>query len=233
MAIDYSIGITTYSYRFEKYLVPLLDAIRLYRSNTIILGINGNHKEDFDEDYRKKVLQLASEKKGVFPFIYPNFRSLAKIWNNIIINASHEYILILNDDTSVLSLFFDTVEKAIEEHKTSFRMDSMFCYFVAKKSEINQLGWFDERFLGIGWEDTEFMERYKRSLDRDLLNITFVPGIKTHICSENCLINQRKACGKYTAFNEEVYHKIHHKELPSTSPQYFHEVFYRENINKL
>lgn len=227
--MSYSIGITTYSYRYTKFLKKLLNDIRQFNDNEIILGINGDYKQDFNECYRKEILCFMSTYSKVFPFVFPVFRSLSKIWNNIVINSSNEYVLILNDDTSILNkTFFDLIQENIDLHKTSFMVDGKFCCFVIKKSELNDVGWFDERFLGIGWEDTEFKERYRKKTGRDFLNVNNVLHIKMHIDWENVVINQRVGGGKYSAFNKEFYEK---KEL--FVEQYPHEKFYWENKEKL
>lgn len=227
--MNYSIGITTYSYRFNKFLINLVEQIRNSVNNEIILGINGNYKEEFDEIYRKKILCLMSEHIKIFPFIYPNFRSLAKIWNNIVINSSNEYVLILNDDTTIEDKqFFDVIQKNIDEHKTSFEINGKFCCFVIKRRELCDSGWFDERFLGIGWEDTEFRDRYFKFFGKPLLDIKNIAGYKAHIDWENVVVNQKRGGGKYSAFNEEMFRK--QKDVLN---QYPVEKFYWENKENL
>jgi hypothetical protein len=226
--LNYSIGITTYSYRYERFLVNLISQIRKNNQNELILAINGNHMETFDEDYRRNILKLSSAYYNIFPFIYPNFRSLAKLWNNIMINASNNYVLILNDDISIFDpIFWKSVEENIEKYQTSFKMDHTFCYFVAKRDEIEQVGWFDERFLSIGWEDTEFIERYEKILGKTFLDLEGIPGAKRFDDFQNIIVNQRKSY-KYSAFNQEVYNR----KLPPVA-QYPHEKFFWEFRNKI
>lgn len=224
----FSIGVTTYSYRYSKFLIELINQIRRDNDNEIILAVNGNYGENFDEEYRKNILQLCTRYEKIFPFIYPNFRALSKMWNNIVINSTNDYIVLLNDDTSIWDKsFWEFINNNIKKHNTSFKIDRMFCYFVIKKSELDEVGWFDERFLGIGWEDTEFAFRYKKVMGRDFLNINNAPGIKTYIDRENVIINQKQQ-GKYSKFNEDIYLK----KLETTT-QYPYEKFYQENKNKL
>lgn len=226
--IDYSIGITTYSYRFEKFLINLVKEIRRDKDNEIILAINGNYRQDFDEVFRKRILNFATEYDKIYPFMYPNFRSLAKMWNNIVINATHDYIVILNDDISIFDpIFWKSVERNIELYQTSFKMDNTFCYFVIKRDELEKVGWFDERYLGIGWEDTNFIDRFQTLFKRKFLNILGVPGAKRFTDFENVIVNQR-VIYKYSVFNNEIYDK----HLPHI-PQYPHERFYWENKDKL
>ena len=174
-------------------------------------------------------LIIANSKSANFPFIYPNFRSLSKIWNTIVINSSNEYILLLNDDTKITdSAFWKVIEENIIKNQTSFTINTTYSHFVIKKSELEEMGWFDERFLGIGFEDHEFKGRYEKYFNKKILNVECVSGIKTYFDGENAIINQKKANRKYSKFNEFVYHK---KLLPIQ--QYPYEKFYRNNRDKL
>ena len=225
----YSIGITTYSYRYKKYLIDLISDIRKDNQNEIILGINGNYKENFDSLYRRNVLELSIKYDDVFPFIYPNFRSLSKIWNTIVINSSNEYVLLLNDDTTITDFaFWNVIKENIIKYQTSFTINTTYSHFIIKKSELEEVGWFDERFLGIGFEDHEFKGRYKEYFNKEILNIEGIPEIKTYFDDENALINQKKANRKYSRFNEFVYYK-----KLSPIQQYPYEKFYRNNRDKL
>lgn len=78
----FSIAIVTYNQRFGKFFVPLLRQIREHFDGEIIVGINGNHGQKFDEEYRVKMLQLLAKYEGVFPIFFPTFRGLPKIWNS-------------------------------------------------------------------------------------------------------------------------------------------------------
>jgi len=230
--IDYSIGITTYSKRYDKFLINLMSEIRKDINNEIILGINGDYHEEFNENYRKNILELSTKYDKVFPFIYTKFRSLSKLWNNIVINASHEYVLILNDDISITnSIFWETIETVINKHQTSFKMDNKFCYFIIKKSELNEVGWFNERLLGIGWEDNDFSDRYEKQFNRPLLNIVDILGIKRFTDMQDRIVNQRRGLmgfNSYSEFNREVYNE---NLIPIQ--QYPYEDFFWKNYNKL
>ena len=230
--INYSIGITTYSYRYEKFLINLISEIRKNKDNEIILAINGNYNENFDEVYKKNVLELSSKYNDIFPFVYPNFRSLAKMWNNIVINSTNEYVLLLNDDISITDpIFWKLVEENIEKHQTSFGINSSFCAFIIKKSELYEMGWFDERFLGIGWEDNNFYDRYQKQFNRAYLYLTNISGINIHVDIENRIINQRKSISGYEKYSE-FNRKIYEQKLESIQ-QYPYEKFYWDNYSKL
>lgn len=110
-----SIGITTFEHRFDQYFVPLLSKIREYDNDTeIVVAVNGEHNRDFEEDYRKRILEFLSTQRNVYPVFFPRFRGLSKLWNTIIINATYDHILILNDDIMV------TKRNVIEKIKKIF-----------------------------------------------------------------------------------------------------------------
>jgi hypothetical protein len=227
----YSIGITTFSARYDKYLVNLIRDIRLRIDNDIILAINGDYGIKFDQKYRKKILRLSSDYDNIYPFIYPKFRSLSKMWNEIVINSQSDYILIMNDDSKVINgEFFQGVYENIKERKTSFTINhnqDSFAYFVIKKDELIKLKWFDERFLGIGWEDHEFEKRYTEVMGKEIENAR-IYGMKTFYDGDRAVIGQKKANGKYSKFNEEMY-----KRHLSPMQQYPYEKFFLENYHKM
>ena len=97
-----TIGITTFERRFETYFVPLVDQIRdMDVEIEIVVAVNGEHQHRFSERYRTALLRFIAGQPNLFPIVFPQFRGLAKLWNSIIVNASHDHILILNDDVAI------------------------------------------------------------------------------------------------------------------------------------
>lgn len=224
--MDLSIGITTYKYRFEKYLIPLINQIRKQTENEIILAVNGEYKEAFDNEYRKQLLTFCAEISNIYPFIYPDFRSLSKMWNNIIVNATGEYILILNDDMVITDdKYIETVEKEIEKFQCNFRMGSHYSRFVIKKDTLLPNQYFDERLLGIGAEDWEYNRRIRRGVCN--MKVSNYGGILNKSDGENAVRNQRRN-SKFSKFNLEVFNK----NLPIVN-QYPCEEYYLKNRHKL
>jgi hypothetical protein len=226
---NYSIGIVTFSKRIDNYFIPLLDSIREHTDREILVAINGDYKVNFDEEYRQRVLSYLSQKENVFPIVYPTFRGLAKIWNSLVINSSNDYILILNDDIKINNHnFWDIVQKYIDLYQTSFMMNNGFSHFVVKRQILDQQGWFDERFLGIGWEDTEFRNRIYTN-DTPKMNNFSSRGCVFDVCEKSDTIeNQKVAWGKYSFFNCEIW-----KQNLKPEKQYPYEKFYWENKDNL
>ena len=248
-----SIGITTFEARFDRYFIPLLAKIREYDADReVIVAINGEHNRDFDESYRERMLAFLASQKRVFPVIFPRFRSLTKLWNSIIIHATHDYILMLNDDIMITNPgFIRDLQMAIGKNQgRSLLINKSWSHFLISRQEIDDLGYFDERLLGIGEEDGDMTWRYIRRYGRTLANVkmkSFVnyseqtndyrPGnIKNREGMKYSLFNRQfMFLTKYTAdpqgiqgmFEEPVSMKDEGKE------QYPYERFYRDNKDSL
>jgi len=197
---EYTIGITTYDYRFNSYFVKLIDNIRKYRSDIpIIVAINGNYNEDFNEEYRKNILDYCSKVNKVFPIIFPTFRGLSKLWNTLLIHSTCDKMLILNDDISIISReFFDDLEQHI--NNTAFKINGSWSHYFIDRTSINELGWFDERMLGIGEEDGDMEFRWGEKYDAEFPSIT-INNIINHVEYSGACKNMKTIFGKYSAFN--------------------------------
>jgi hypothetical protein len=200
--IKYSIGITTYDYRFTKYFVNLVESIRLYRPNIdIIVSINGNYGESFNERYRKNILAYCSNVNNVFPIIFPSFRGLSKLWNTCIIHSPTDKMLVLNDDITIENaIFFDSLENYIDNK--AFKINNSWSHYFVDRNVVSDIGWFDERFLGLGEEDGDFEFRWGFKYQTHFPSIN-IPNIINHVDHEDCCKNMHKVFGKYSAFNRK------------------------------
>lgn len=248
-----SIGIATFEKRFEDYFVPLLTKIRSFEIDAeIIVAINGEHKREFGEDYRRRMLAFLSNHKKVFPIFFPAFRSLSKLWNTILIHASSEIVLMLNDDTLITDgKFMSKISSILKKNgNRSFLINRSWSHFVARKEEIANLGYFDERLLGIGEEDGDMTWRYIRKYGAPMISHT-IRGFKNY--AEDTMAQQPEniAChadSKYSLFNRRFVHEKKYvasaqgikgmfdepMEMKNEGPdQYPSERFYRENLDEL
>lgn len=250
--IQFSIGITTFEARFEKYFLPLLERIRQLDQDTeVIVAINGEHKKSFDESFRKKILESIAEKEKVFPIMFPGFRGLAKLWNTLLIHSSHENVLVLNDDVMIENArALDRVQKELEKNKgRSFVINESWSHFVISKSELDKVGYFDERLLGIGEEDGDFCWRYIELFGKPVAKAS-IPGFKNYAQEtmvEKPLNIESRPGMKYSAFNrrfiEDKYSEdprghrgMFDKPVKVKDPgekQYPYESFYLKNRDKL
>lgn len=167
--MKYTIGITTFEHRFEKYFKPLIKQIKEHRPELeVIVYVNAQYGKDFNDNYRKKLLQYISEYKNIYPIITPHFKGLSKMWNTIVINSSNNKILIFNDDISILPEFFTQIESIIHNNNTSFRINSSFSHFFVERQQIFEVGFFDERLIGLGEEDGDWCFRWEKKYQQYL-----------------------------------------------------------------
>jgi hypothetical protein len=162
--MKYTIGITTFKRRLKSIEDMIIYLKSCDKDIIINLAVNGEVSEEFDENYRKDILNICLKHNNVFPFFYQEFRSLSKLWNNLVISSKTEYNLILNDD-----LVFDKNQNFVEIIKeiitknTSiqcFTINGSWSHFIITKNFLDEMNYFDERFLLHGEEDGDFVWRY-------------------------------------------------------------------------
>jgi hypothetical protein len=242
-----TIGISTYNKRFES-LKHLVNQVRMRCDNQIIIAVNGNHNEPFDEQYRKELLLFTANVSNCFVIMFTEFRSLSKLWNEIVIHSSNEYVYLLNDDLEFHnSSVFHVIEKMINEGNELFMCPiNSWSHFVISKTLLDTLGYFDERLLGIGEEDGDiewrYIERFHERVKGVALHGIFNKGEYEHKPNMN-VYTQNKSTFNHEFIYNEKYHKSKHgikgmfdyemiQRLPNEK-QYPYESFFRANKSKL
>lgn len=246
-----SIVITTFEYRFEKYFKNLIHEIKDINVDVeVIICVNGEHNKKFNDEYRKNMLIFLSEYKNVFPIFFTEFRSLSKLWNTGIIHTTNDNVLVLNDDISIKNNnVLNIIENYINNNVKNFKINSSWSHFLINKKTINDLGWFDERLLGIGEEDGDMEWRFSNK------NILFtsinILGIYNYVdMSHNPNNIKCIKKGKYSQFNHNFFYFNKMKiddvngvrrgicpakliEIDPCILQYPYENFFWKNKNKL
>ena len=249
---SYSVVITTFDKRFEAYLVPLLAQIKSQRPDIeVIVVINGPAQGVFDEVYRANILSYLARYPKVFPTMFPSFQSLAKLWNRGALTASHRRTLILNDDLQLKSedgaCFFDHLEAGLNANPGTFKINGSFSHFIADKLELIEVGFFDERLLGLGEEDGDFYwrfyKKYKKEIpsvemdlidnvQSDLADDGYTKGIRTASKFNRDFIQSQKykttLLGGYRGMFDKKVNQVLEDEK-----QYPYESFYLDNKYKL
>ena len=197
---NFTIAITTFSKRFN-YLESLVKQIREYANNDILIAINGDYQEKFNDDYRKNVLSLCLNYKNVFPIFFPEQRSLSKLWNTLIIHSKTDWCLVLNEDIEIMnSDIFKFGENLSDEPDLTY-VNGSFSHFFVHKKLIDDLGYFDERLLGFGEEDGDIFFRYIEKYNKWIKN-SYIGGLndlRVDIRDEKI----KSGVGKYSAFNKD------------------------------
>ena len=248
----YSVVITTFDKRFEAFLVPLVAQIRAQRPNLeIVVMINGPGKGVFDESYRASILSYLAKYPEVFPTMFPSFQSLAKLWNRGALTASHDRALILNDDLELRSengvCFFDHLETALASQKGTFKINGSFSHFILDKRELIEVGFFDERLLGLGEEDGDFFWRFYKKYKKEIpsVDVGFIDNVQSDLADEGYTKGIRTA----SKFNRDFIQEKKYKttllggyrgmfdkkvnQILEDDKQYPYELFYLENKQKL
>ena len=251
-SVPYSVVITTFDKRFDTYLVPLLAQIKAQRPDIeVIVIINGPAKGAFDEVYRANVLSYLARFPQVFPTMFPSFQSLAKLWNRGALTASHDRALILNDDLELRSengiCFFDALEEAMVEHAGTFKINGSFSHFILDKRELIEVGFFDERLLGLGEEDGDFFWRFYKKYKKEIASaeVTLIDNVQSDLADEGYTKGIRTA----SKFNRDFIQNEKYKttliggyrgmfdkkvnQVLEDEKQYPYELFYLNNKHKL
>jgi predicted glycosyltransferase involved in capsule biosynthesis len=138
--------------------------------------VNGPHNAPFDQVFRQKLLSHLAGYSEIYPTVFPNFQSLAKLWNRGILTASNDTSLVLNDDLQIHDHFFDSFESELQNRSSSFRINESFSHYLINKAELIKVGFFDERLLGIGEEDGDFSWRYFECYQKEIPSVS-ISGI--------------------------------------------------------
>jgi hypothetical protein len=111
-------------------------------------------------------LELAAETLKCFDlarvFDGTNYPSFSKLVNDCIVSATKEIVIISNDKARPNK---QDVEKMLSLIDKGFGFVAMFRYgfFGFKKDLIRKIGFFDEGFLGGGYEDLDFNFRVRQA----------------------------------------------------------------------
>lgn len=158
--LAYSIGIVTYVERFETYFIPLVKKlVKIFPDKEIICVLNGHHDINLQLKYLKQASAFLNQYQNVRYITHERHQSLAKCWNWIMAISSSERVLLLNDDVDVSPLFRLDLDKNIKRNPDFFIMNNSWSHFLISKKIIKKVGWFEERLLGIGQEDGDYMLR--------------------------------------------------------------------------
>lgn len=157
--IDYtfSIGIVTYVDRYDLFFKPLIkNLITLFPNTQFVIAINGYYDIEKQNQYLKEIKLFLGTFQNVKIVAFQEPQSLSKLWNLLIKNSETEKTFIFNDDIKVSWLFrkFLYSSKILSENIAL--INRSWSHFLISKTIIKQVGWFDERFPGVGNEDEDY-----------------------------------------------------------------------------
>jgi hypothetical protein len=220
--LDFSIIIVTFEARFFEFTIPLITTLRSVSNAPIFVMVNGN----FEKKFNNHKLQEFLEKLVVFPDIYPsvfsNFRGCAELWNTGIINADSEYNLILNDDIHVfpehLNYILNTLCESLQNNHL-VTINRSFSHFGITRKCIQEVGFFDEHFLGIGEEDRDYVFRFESRFKKSHFNLPTEVFLNISDKSrDNAItgINASNFTSKYSMFNFKMFQELYEADPTSS-----------------
>lgn len=212
----------------------------------VLLLINGLTNMPFDEEYRKNVLEFVYPFKNTFPVVFPEFRSNSRFWNMACQMVRTDNVLVLQDDIDMGDTFFDDFDEAykpIADH--CFYINDSFGGLYLNKYRVDELNWFDERYIGLGHEDGTFIRAYQGAYGG--IPILKVPSLYNHYeldWQQDLLKNEVRLDGqrldnqfnRFSRFNEEINDSIRAGQPvfgTGVARQYPYEKFHWDHKDKL
>ena len=212
---DFSIIIVTFESRFFEYALPLIKNLRDDTDIPIFVLINGNYSKANKNSKLQIFLKELSDFDNIYPIAFASFRGCAELWNTGIVNSDSEYYLILNDDVTVypnsiitrLNMLGDLVIK-----HGLVTINHSFSYFCISRKCIDEVGFFDEHFIGMGEEDRDYAYRFESVYARKHGNLSTASFV--HFGDESADKSIKKIPNnKRSIFNLEYYQKIYTLDL--------------------
>lgn len=228
-----SIIISTFEARFFNYAIPLIKSLRTQIALPIFVVINGNYNASQNNIKLQEFIIEIGKYKDIYPIAFSNFRGCAELWNTGIVHADTEFFIILNDDIHIYPKLFKEsmhlITQSIDEHRL-VTINRSFSHFGISRKCIEDVGFFDEHFLGIGEEDRDYFYRYESIYAKQPFNLSLDAFFNLSDLSSDNLI--KKMLGsKYSQFNSNIqkeFYTIDHGspiqgrfELPVTRTQVF------------
>jgi hypothetical protein len=200
------IVITTFSQRFEIYALPLIKNLRQAGvQEAIYVVINGDWDGDFNHEKRSTFLSELVKIESCFPICLGSAQGMSQIWNAGLRLSDSDVALVLNDDTNII------VSEVLENINYSFSLalendliilNGSFGHFIITRRCINNIGWFDERFLGFGQEDGDYFWRFEQFYKKAPAKVDGLIGISNASSEIGHEVIVSGLSGKYSLFNE-------------------------------
>jgi hypothetical protein len=247
-----SICIVTFRQRGEMVRKLVADIRqRVPEDVDIILAINGNNNEDMPDWYRRSMLELCMMHKNVYPIFCPEFKSLSKLWNTLVIFSKTQYNFIICDDVEYGS--HEIYQKVLNHINTTedefFTINGEFSHFVCTKNMLHKVNYFDERLSAFGEEDGDMHYKHIEATGKRIPSLS-IPNIfnKAAYYFRNEKIetfvdnkpkyNREVANLMYVADPNGIVNpmdptKTPVKKIAENTPQYPHEMFVIKNKHNI
>ena len=201
-----AIVVTTFSERFFSDCLPLIKALRQAQIiEPIYVVINADFGGDFDVTMRSQFIKELSAIFACYPICSGRPLGMAAVWNLGIRQSGASTIAVLSDDlifhTEQLKNCIETL-LAIAERKKLIILNGSFGHFAITVQCLREVGWFDERFLGFGEEDGDYLWRFEEKYGVSAETV-MLSGLSNRSAATGFDVIQTNADNKYSLFNKE------------------------------
>jgi len=157
----FEIAITTYVDRYENFFKPLYFSLRkIFPEVPIYVAVNGFHDSEIQKNYLERFYnEICTRNCGLTKFIlHDKAVGLTRLWNELLSQSNCDTMLILNDDLQVYPWLRSWLTDK-SSLSTLTLINASWSHFFFPKEIISRVGWFDEEFHGIGFEDMDYTAR--------------------------------------------------------------------------
>ena len=204
---DVGIVITTFEQRFEIYAIPLIIDLREKLSCPIYLVINGNYEGPAGINAMTNLLRQISHFENVFPIVFGKMQGCSSLWNTGLTHSNCSLNFVFNDDISIdKTTMTEQMQIAVESmaDKDLLTINNSWSHFLISNRCLKLIGPFDERFLGFGEEDGDYIRRVVEKTGVGPANL-LLPSF-VNIIDQSRDPNVAVSWGKYSLFNKCLFH---------------------------
>jgi hypothetical protein len=195
-----AILITTFEKRQFTSAIPLVESIRNAGIDLpIAVFVNGNLNGNHDVEKRANLLVNLGSIPNVSVICSNVMTGISRNWNLGIQLLGADYVLCLSDDLEIgtgVKRDFDSAFSIAE--KEDLVLMGSFASFIISARCIEKVGWFDERFLGFGEEDGDYVYRFIEEYKREPKNYYTSAVRHLNLQSRGDEVSN---AGKYSLFN--------------------------------
>lgn len=158
----FTIAITTFEARYERYFRPLyLSLRRSFPEVPILVAVNGHGDQASQSRYLERIHhELANGEPPHRRFLlHDRVVGLCQLWNELLQASPTITTLVLNDDLRFDPWLRRWAETMAWETVDLTLLNNTWSHFAIGRHCWQRIGAFDQSFIGIGFEDMDYTAR--------------------------------------------------------------------------
>jgi hypothetical protein len=158
----FTIAITTFEARYERYFRPLYRSLRrTFPEVPILVAVNGHGDGASQDRYLERLCRELAE--GEPPhrrfLLHDRVVGLCQLWNELLQASPTATTLVLNDDLRIDPWLRRWAEGMAWEATGLTLLNNTWSHFAIGRHCWEKVGAFDQSFSGIGFEDMDYTAR--------------------------------------------------------------------------